>query len=378
MTIGFDGIRTVDGDSPLSYYDRILIASLGLEYKRNTFMVYSPWATEDRGMSWLLSISNIHNKTPYKAINKWLWRNRSGIYRDFRRHGVKVFHGLDAVLPTGNGGCRMVNTLRDLSFKRMMSDYSWFERITRKGRIRKACHKATRVIATSNYIKQQAVEKYGISESKVDVIYTAYRDEYVTTLCDEAFMVNVKSKYHLPRRFVLAVTDFSSLANMDTLYRAFAKIDDKDIYLVIIGHKNDYYRRLKRLASELGIEDRVVRVRSVNKHNFMAFYGMCKAFVEPALEDGMGQCVIEAMVMGAPVIASDDGCHREIAGDHALYFKPTDVDELTRHLNNVLDEGKQEQVASRTAAAREHALQFSQQALAQATMRTYNRVLGRE
>ena len=110
----------------------------------------------------------------------------------------------------------------------------------------------------------------------------------------------------------------------------------------------------------------------------MAFYGMCKAFVEPALEDGMGQCVIEAMVMGAPVIASDDGCHREIAGDHALYFKPTDVDELTRHLNNVLDEGKQEQVASRTAAAREHALQFSQQALAQATMRTYNRVLGRE
>ena len=181
MTIGFDGIRTVDGDSPLSYYDRLLISSLGMEYPRDTFMVYSPYSTDDRGMSWLLSIANIHNKTPYKAFNKWLWRNHSGIYRDFHRHGVKVYHGLDAILPTGKGKerVRMVNTVRDLTFKRLMDDYSWFERINRKSRIKKACRRADRVIATSEFIKNQLVERFGIKADKIDVIYTAFRDEYL-------------------------------------------------------------------------------------------------------------------------------------------------------------------------------------------------------
>ena len=149
MTLGFDGIRTVDANSPLSYYDRMVIASLGTNYPKETFMVYSPNSTDDRGMSWLLSISNVHNKTPYKAINKWLWRNRNGIYKDFHRHGVKIFHGLDAILPTGKckEKIRMVTTVRDLSFKRLMSDYSWFETIMRNSRVKRGCKKADRIIA---------------------------------------------------------------------------------------------------------------------------------------------------------------------------------------------------------------------------------------
>ena len=125
MTIGFDGIRTVDKNSPLSYYDRLTIASLGMEYPRDTFMVYSPNSTDDRGMSWLLSIANVHNKTPYKAYSKWRWRNRSGIYTDLHRHGVKVYHGLDSILPTGKNkdNVKMVITVRDLTFKRFVPQH---------------------------------------------------------------------------------------------------------------------------------------------------------------------------------------------------------------------------------------------------------------
>lgn len=377
MTIGFDGIRTVDGDSPLSFYDRIVIASLGREYPKDTFMIYSPIGPSDSSISSLLSIANVHNKTPYKALNKWRWRNRSGIFVDFHRHGVKVFHGLDAILPTGtcHDDVKMVITLRDLSFKRMMTDYSWLEKLFRNSRIKQACHKAERVIATSEYIKDQAVKRYGIGADKVDVIHTAYRNEYITTEYDQDYLANVRSKYHLPRNFILAISDFSPLANMETLYRAFASIDNKDINLVVIGRRNDNYHRLKRLAQQLNIADRVVRVPFVSRHSFMAFYALSKAFIEPALQDGVGQCLVEAMITGTPVIASDDGCHREMGGDAALYFAAGDDQGLTRHINSVLSN---DTVSQRMATAgKQQALQFSQQALAQATMLSYNRARGK-
>ena len=377
MTVGFDGIRTVDGDSPLSYYDRLVIASLGMEYPTDTFMVYSPNSTDDRGMSWLLSISNVYNKTPHKAINKWAWRNRSGIFHDFHRHGVKVFHGMDAILPTGKkkDKVKMVTTVRDLTFKRFMDDYSWLERFNRKSRIKKACRRAKRVIVTSEFVKQQLVSRFKVSPDKVDVIYTAFRDEYVECRDDAVMLNNVRAKYHMPSRFVLAVTDFSPIGNLETVYRALAKLDDKEIDLVVIGPKNDYYRQLKKLAAKLNIEDRVVRVSSVNKHNFSALYALAKAYITPAIDDGMGQTVIEAMITGTPVVASDSGCHREVGSDAALYFKPNDVDQLTAHLNTVLT--NEDKRAKMVEAGMQHAAQFTQQALAQNTMLTYNRARGK-
>ncbi len=336
MTIGFDGIRTVDGDSPLCYYDRLLISSLGMEYPRDTFMVYSPYSTDDRGMSWLLSIANVHNKTPYKAFNKWLWRNRGGIFTDFHRHGVKVFHGLDAVLPTGKNKehVRMVNTVRDLTFKRLMDDYSWFDKINRKSRI------------------------------KLDIHNNA------------VFLNNVKAKYHMPSRFVLAVTHFSSLANLETLYRAFAKIKDKSIDLMLIGAKNDYYRHLKKLAAQLNIDERIVRVSSINKHNFMGAYSLAKAYVDASIDDGIGQTVIESLLTGTPTIASNSGCHREVGGDAAFYFEPKDVDQLAKHLDMVLS-FDEEKLQSIKDASVKQASQFTQQALAQNVMLTYNKARGK-
>ena len=377
MTIGFDGIRTVNSDSELCYYDRLLISSLGMEYPRDTFMVYAPENSSDRGLSWLLSISSVHLKTPYKAFSKWLWRNHSGIFTDFHRHGVKVYHGLDSVLPLGKGKekVRMVTTVRDLSFKRFMNDYTWFENLSRGSRIGRACKRAERVIATSEYIKDAIIKKYGTSADKIDVIYSAYRDEYIENLSDEVFIQNTKGKYNLPSNFILAITDFGSLSNMETLYKALANIEDKKIDLVIIGKKNDHYRQLKHLAEKLNIEDRIVRVSSVNKHNFMCLYALAKAVVEPSLADGMGQCVIETMISGTPLIASDDGCHREIAKDAALYFEPKNVEQLTKHLNTVLSD--LDGCRKMTEKGKLLAEPFTQQNLAQNTMLTYNKARGK-
>ena len=377
MTVGFDGIRTVNSDSELCYYDRLLISSIGMEYPRDSFMVYAPENSSDRSLSWLLSISSIHLKTPYKAFSKWLWRNRGGIFTDFHRHGVKVFHGLDSVLPSGHGKekVRMVTTVRDLTFKRFMNDYTWLEKLWRSSRIGWACKRADRIIATSEYVKNAIINKYGTSSDKIDVIYSAFRNEYIENLKDRVFIENTKGKYNLPSNFILAVTDFGNLSNMETLYKAFANIEDKKIDLVIIGKKNDQYRQLKRLAEKLNIDERIVRVSKVNKHNFMCLYALSKAMVEPSLADGIGQCVIESLISETPLITSDDGCHREIAKDAAFYFNPQNVEQLTKHINTVLN--NRESCNKMIEKGKQIAEQFTQKNLAQNTMLTYNKARGK-
>lgn len=377
MTVGFDGIRTVNSDSELCYYDRLLISSIGMEYPRDSFMVYAPENSSDRSLSWLLSISSIHLKTPYKAFSKWLWRNRGGIFTDFHRHGVKVFHGLDSVLPSGHGKekVRMVTTVRDLTFKRFMNDYTWLEKLWRNSRIGWACKRADRIIATSEYVKNAIINKYGTSSDKIDVIYSAFRNEYIENLKDRVFIENTKGKYNLPSNFILAVTDFGNLSNMETLYKAFANIEDKKIDLVIIGKKNDQYRQLKRLAEKLNIDERIVRVSKVNKHNFMCLYALSKAMVEPSLADGIGQCVIESLISETPLITSDDGCHREIAKDAAFYFDPQNVEQLTKHINTVLN--NRESCNKMIEKGKQIAEQFTQKNLGQNTMLTYNKARGK-
>lgn len=377
MTVGFDGIRTVNSDSELCYYDRLLISSIGMEYPRDSFMVYAPENSSDRSLSWLLSISSIHLKTPYKAFSKWLWRNRGGIFTDFHRHGVKVFHGLDSVLPSGHGKekVRMVTTVRDLTFKRFMNDYTWLEKLWRSSRIGWACKRADRIIATSEYVKNAIINKYGTSSDKIDVIYSAFRNEYIENLKDRVYIENTKGKYNLPSNFILAVTDFGNLSNMETLYKAFANIEDKKIDLVIIGKKNDQYRQLKRLAEKLNIDERIVRVSKVNKHNFMCLYALSKAMVEPSLADGIGQCVIESLISETPLITSDDGCHREIAKDAAFYFDPQNVEQLTKHINTVLNNRKS--CNKMIEKGKQIAEQFTQKNLAQNTMLTYNKARGK-
>ena len=377
MTVGFDGIRTVNSSSEQCYYDRLLISSIGMEYPRDSFMVYAPENSSDRSLSWLLSISSIHLKTPYKAFSKWLWRNRGGIFTDFHRHGVKVFHGLDSVLPSGHGKekVRMVTTVRDLTFKRFMNDYTWLEKLWRSSRIGWACKRADRIIATSEYVKNAIINKYGTSSDKIDVIYSAFRNEYIENLKDRVFIENTKGKYNLPSNFILAVTDFGNLSNMETLYKAFANIEDKKIDLVIIGKKNDQYRQLKRLAEKLNIDERIVRVSKVNKHNFMCLYALSKAMVEPSLADGIGQCVIESLISETPLITSDDGCHREIAKDAAFYFDPQNVEQLTKHINTVLN--NRESCNKMIEKGKQIAEQFTQKNLAQNTMLTYNKARGK-
>ena len=52
--------------------------------------------------------------------------------------------------------------------------------------------------------------------------------------------------------------------------------------------------------------------------------------------EGFGLPGLEAMGYGAPVVSSNATCLPEVYGDAAYYFNPTDTDDMTRAINDVL------------------------------------------
>ena len=60
--------------------------------------------------------------------------------------------------------------------------------------------------------------------------------------------------------------------------------------------------------------------------------------VLPSFNEGFGLPVLEAMTVGAPVVASNRGAIPEVLGDAGLLVNPEDTDEITAALHRVLTE----------------------------------------
>jgi glycosyltransferase involved in cell wall biosynthesis len=130
---------------------------------------------------------------------------------------------------------------------------------------------------------------------------------------------------------------------------------------------------LRRLASRLGVLERVRFCGSAYGAELVQLLHGAIALIFPSLVEGFGLPVLEAMALGTPVVVSDVPALREVAGDAALVFDPYRPESLAAALTSVLDD---ERLGSRmSAAGRARARQFAWARTAEQTLAAYERVL---
>lgn len=129
--------------------------------------------------------------------------------------------------------------------------------------------------------------------------------------------------------------------NQALLLRAFALIAaDYPDYQIILYGKGDQEENLKQLADNLGIADRVIF--SGNVSDVADKIKKAGVFVLTSNTEGMPNALIEAMVLGLPVIATDCPCGgpRDLIEDgvNGILTPVGDVDKMKENLQHILND----------------------------------------
>ncbi|MEN2996829.1 MAG: glycosyltransferase [Acetomicrobium sp.] len=156
------------------------------------------------------------------------------------------------------------------------------------------------VIAPSKGVALDLVENKIAPESKVHVIYNPVDIEMIQKRMKEPVS---HPWFQGNDQVILAVGRLTKQKDYPTLLRAFSIVSRKvSCKLVILG-EGEKRKELEELVKELGLEGKVDMPGFVE--NPFAYMARASVFVLSSLWEGLPNVIIQAMVCGTPVVATD-------------------------------------------------------------------------
>jgi len=126
------------------------------------------------------------------------------------------------------------------------------------------------------------------------------------------------------------------------LLNAFAALDHPRAQLHLVGGAENaaYAGSLKQQAFHLGIESRVHFAGAVSQRDLATYFAAARVMVLPSLSEGLGRVVVEAMLLGTPVIGSRVGGIPDMItdGENGYLVEAGNETALTAALRRVYDE----------------------------------------
>jgi glycosyltransferase involved in cell wall biosynthesis len=123
------------------------------------------------------------------------------------------------------------------------------------------------------------------------------------------------------------------------LLTAFSKLEHSTAQLHLVGHPENeaYAEQLQQQAQELGIADRVQFVGNVSQQGLADYFAKSRVMVLPSLSEGLGRVVVEAMLLGIPVIGCRVGGIPDMItdGENGYLVEPDDVNSLAEALQKI-------------------------------------------
>lgn len=287
------------------------------------------------------------------------------------RAGAEVLHSLGTTSPLAGRQPRVV-TVHDLIYEHFPDTFPAAARLGLRALVGAGARRSNRVIAISESVKRDIVERLGLDPARVDVVHNGLGTPPSPRATARS---ELQARLRLgDRPLVLCVSAALEHKNLPRLVEAVGRLERPAPSLVIVGHAGRDTPALRQLIERHGLGDRVRLTGWVSDEDLEGLYAMADVFAYPSLHEGFGLPVLEAMRRGVPVACSDSTSLPEVAGDAAELFDPLVVDAIAAAVRRLLSEPAH--AARLVARGAERPAHFSWERCARGVLASYELAVG--
>jgi glycosyltransferase involved in cell wall biosynthesis len=192
-----------------------------------------------------------------------------------------------------------------------------------------------RLVTVSEAMRDEISEYYHRDKDTIHVIYPVVRFAKPTTQEENNVATRIKKK------FLFFISSIEPRKNVLRLVQAYKMLPDeikKEYSLVLAGgsgwNSEDVLTEIQK-KEKIG---EVIYVGYVNETEREWLFSHASMYTFPAIYEGFGMTILEAMDHDLPVLTSDIPALKEIAQDAALYVDPTDLNDISMKMKQLLED----------------------------------------
>ena len=198
-----------------------------------------------------------------------------------------------------------------------------------------------KIISVSNNTKKDVMEIAGLDESKISVIHEGCIFDLSDQINKSESITIIKNKYGLDEGYILYVARIEHPnKNHLQLLKAYKLLCEQYTTmpnLVFVGGASYRSDIVREAIQNFVFNNKIKLTGFVPDEDLVAFYKCASVYVCPALYEGFGLPLLEAMRFGVPIVCSGSSSMPEVVGKAALTFDPRDVNSIYEAILKVLN-----------------------------------------
>jgi len=202
--------------------------------------------------------------------------------------------------------------------------------------------KADLLLAISDFSRKEAMHWLGLAEERVVHISSAADPLFDNVRIFSEVKHAICETYGIKPDFLMyAPGGFDPRKNVERLFAAYACLPNNlraRHQLIVVSKLYPGQRdALDAAMKATGLrEDEVILTDYVPDTDLIHLYASCFLYIFPSLHEGFGLPALEAMLCGAPVLASDASCIPEVIGMQDALFDPFSIEHIAEKMHQAL------------------------------------------
>lgn len=260
-----------------------------------------------------------------------------------KKYKVDILLSPDGFLPLKTK-VKTLAVIHDLAFEHDTKGVAWLAQKYYKHYFPKFAKKADKAVTVSEFSKQDLIKTYGLSASKIDVVFNGVSSIFKPL--NETQIEKVKIELNLPKLYFLYHGSIHPRKNIITLLKAFElfKHQNKTEHqLILVGRKAWNTKEITIYFEQMNYKSEVHFLGKQNDEKLAQILACADASIYPSYFEGFGLPVIEAFACGTPVITTKNTAMEEIANKAAYLFEALNIEDLANQMLTLIkDTGKTE------------------------------------